>query len=64
MKIPGPQKHPGQTAGPLRGFCSWASCADVERLRCHYIPEKKCIKETKQFCHQVEQLVVEKTCKT
>jgi len=38
------------------------SCADVERLRCSYVPESKCSKETKQFCHQVEQLVVEKTC--
>ena len=40
------------------------SCADVERLSCLYIPEKECSKETKQFCHQVEQLVVEKTCVT
>merc|ERR1712142_383086 len=39
-------------------------CEDVERLKCSYKlePGFQCTEETRQFCYQVEQLVVEETC--
>ena len=40
------------------------SCVDIDRLRCSYSPQVECREEPKQFCHKVEQVMVEEICET